>query len=198
MKTFTFFILLLLIATGAFAGMLYAHVVPVSDLADRVPGAGSALASLGLYPSPPTTTPASNEIAPPNQTSQTGQPGQQNVAAQPQPLPQPPTMVHYTHHRSHSHRSELNRLEDAARGPEVTARLARIYDTMPASFVARIIAHQSDYEAARELSAMDENKAGEVIASLDPMRAARIAAVMAGQSEPTSSSSGSSDEVSIE
>jgi hypothetical protein len=187
MKTFTFFILLVLIATGAFAGMLYAHVVPVTDLADRVPGAGRALASLGLYPS--SSTPSTTELSPDDQLGQpiTVAPNQRTV--------------HFARHHARVRPTGLARYDNpslnTADAPTITARLARIYDTMPSSLVAKILTHQSDNEAARELSAMNESKAGQVIAKMETMRAARVTAVMAGQTEPSAKRSQSQDQSGI-
>ncbi len=179
MKTFTFFLLLLLIATGAFAGMLYAHVAPVTDLASKVPGAGPVLSTLGIVPD---TMPGNSELSPTDQvgriTSQ--RPFHQRLVTLPRhhPRQKPVGLAKY----------DVPTINTAG-SPRKTFSLARLYNNMPPAFVAKMMTHRSDAEAARELSAMDEVKAGRVLADIQPLRAAKITAAMTGESIDSNPSS---------
>lgn len=71
----------------------------------------------------------------------------------------------------------------AAPAPD-RGKLISIYSTMKPDDIAEILAHVPDRSALADIAAMDEKRAGKVLAAMPPDRAAKLSELMASQPPP--------------
>jgi flagellar motility protein MotE (MotC chaperone) len=179
MKTLGFFVLTLLVAVGVFAGLLYWQIVPAAPIANSSPIAATALQDLGLYS--PAVQPAF-ETASPESTKSADSAEQKTLDAEKVQLDAEKKELFDQTRQSYAPRPKHVKHYDDASSVEselpLSPKLADIYDTMSPEALVAIFDKQTDSEVVRALNAMDEKKAGEVLAAMPSVRAAKLAAIL--------------------
>ena len=179
MKIVGIFLGIVLCLVGVFAGLLFTHKIPAAKLAKASPAVAGALTKLGLYHSPKNMKLASSAASTDTAPSSSAAPAiSKDDADEKQSLDAERQQIA-------AERDALNKARSApasAAPPAALApKLADIYDTMSPDDLARIFAKQGDSQVVSALSAMDEKKAGKVMAALPADRAAKLALMLNSQ-----------------
>ena len=179
MKIVGIFLGIVLCLVGVFAGLLFTHKIPAAKLAKTSPAVAGVLTKLGLYHSAKNIKIAAATASSDNSSSPTAAPTiSKDDADEKQSLDAERQQIA-------AERDALNKARSApapaAPLAALAPKLADIYDTMSPDDLARIFAKQGDSQVVSALSAMDEKKAGKVMAALPADRAAKLALLLNSQ-----------------
>ncbi len=159
----------LALALGIGFGLAKAQIIPAQKMGEKNPALARVLKPLGLYKAP--------EIKP-APAAPTISPEQQALQAQRASLDK--ERADWEAQKQAQANTEAKAKADKAKqettapslDPKEVARLASIYEQMPADSVIKIFAKMPDPQTVALMRRMDEKKVGEVLAAIAPERAA--------------------------
>jgi len=173
-------ILVLVILFPLGLGVCYAlakfGVIPVQKIAAKNPALGKVLAKIGLNsPKLPAPVKVGAAIAAPDPLASE----KKVLAAQRQALEDERTAWENDKKAQEKQKSTAQRTtQTTLPDPRSIARMASVYEQMPADAVTKIFAKLSDDQVIALLRKMDEKKVGQVLAVQTPERAARFTLVL--------------------
>ncbi len=182
MKIVGIFLGIVLCLVGIFAGLLFTHKIPAAKLAKASPAAAGILTKLGLYHTAKSAK-AAAASKPDSSTASASAPAMsKDDADEKQSLDAERQQI--AAERDALDKSRSASTATPAQPTTLAPKLADIYDTMSPDDLARIFAKQGDNQVVLALSAMDEKKAGKVMAALPADRAAKLALLLNQQPQP--------------
>ena len=173
-------ILVLVILFPLGLGVCYAlakfGVIPVQKIAAKNPALGKVLAKIGLNsPNLPAPVKVGAAVAAPDPLASE----KKVLAAQRQALEDERTAWENDKKAQEKQKSTAQRTtQTTLPDPRSIARMASVYEQMPADAVTKIFAKLSDDQVIALLRKMDEKKVGQVLAVQTPERAARFTLVL--------------------
>jgi len=171
----------LLVVLGGVYGAAFFGVIPVKKMADKTPALRGPLAALHLVPlKKPVAAASAKAAASPTPAQAALDAGKKQLQADRAQLDKdraafaaqkaaPPALA--------SPGDPTAAPTPAA--PDTAAKLASIYAAMPPDNLAKLLGGQTDPDAITALTGLDDKKAAKVMTALPPLRASRLARMMA-------------------
>jgi flagellar motility protein MotE (MotC chaperone) len=181
----TLTVLGLLAALGVLYGLAFLGIIPVQKWADRNPVLGKTLAQMHLAVIKPKKAPKTAALPKPDPQQLEIQAEQQQIVADRAQLEKDKTAFE-------TEKEQASSAPPATSGPDTRAKLSAIYATMSPDDISVIFAKLPDPVVIQNLVALDEKKAGKILAAMPADRAARLSQqMMAASPTPQQTASNS-------